>query len=274
MSKPLNELTVVQANDFIQQTNWVMDKVPLKLFKALVAAIDTSNPPKDNTVRISKQELVKLLDTPATNYTYLKRRLKQLITAVMVEDSELHEVYVALVSKITWEKDSDEVSVKFDEAVMPYLIGLRSRFLQYPAANINQFKSKYGLILYEYLLSKERQYQFGTYGMSVDELRKLTGTEKTHIDFRNFDKFVLQAAEEDINQAGVEILVKYEKAKRGRKITHINFYVRARNSYRDTEFDVINVRPDQIREFLKWALFSFELYIKIKKECKLKIWKQ
>jgi replication protein len=251
MLKKLNELTVVQANDFIQQTNWVMDKVPLKLFKALVASIDTSNPPKDNTVRISKQELVEMLDTPATNYTYLKRRLKQLITAVMVEDTEQHEVYVALVSKITWEKDSDEVSVKFDEAVMPYLIGLKSRFLQYPAANINQFKSKYGLIMYEYLLSKERQYNFGTYGMSINEIRKLTGTEKHHLAFRDFDKNILKAATEDINQAGVEILVKYEKVKRGRKITHINFYVRARNSYRDTEFDVINVRPDQIREFLK-----------------------
>ena len=87
--------------------------------------------------------------------------------------------------------------------------------------------------------------------MSVDELRKLTGTEKTHIDFRNFDKFVLQAAEEDINQAGVEILVKYEKVKRGRKITHINFYVRARNSYRDTEYDVINIRPNQIKEYMR-----------------------
>lgn len=121
--------------------------------------------------------------------------------------------------------------VKFHEAVMPYLIGLKSRLLQYPAANINQFKSKYGLILYEYLLSKERQYQFGSYKMSVDEIRKLTGTEKTYLMFRDFDKKVIQTATEDLNQAVVEIPVKNKKVKRGRKITHINFYVRARNSY-------------------------------------------
>lgn len=114
---------------------------------------------------------------------------------------------------------------------MPYLIGLKSRLLQYPAANINKFKSKYGLILYEYLLSKERQYQFGSYKMSVDEIRKLTGTEKTYLMFRDFDKKVIQTATEDLNQAVVEILVKNKKVKRGRKITHINFYVRARNSY-------------------------------------------
>ena len=62
---------------------------------------------------------------------------------------------------------------------------------------------------------------------------------------------MIQTATEDINQAGVEILVKNEKVKRGRKIVSVNFYVRARNSYRDTEFDVINVRPDQIKEYMK-----------------------
>ncbi|WP_314939822.1 replication initiation protein [Parvimonas micra] len=251
MTKPLNELTVVQANDFIQQTNWAMDKVPLKLFKALIAAIDIKNPPKENTIVVSKSELIKLLDTSGHNYVYLKRRMRQLVTAVKVDGDDDEERYVALVQDIYWKIDSDEVRVKFHEAVMPYLIGLKSRFLQYPAANINQFKSKYGLILYEYLLSKERQYNFGVYGMAVDEIRQLTGTEKTYSMFRDFDKKVIQTATEDINQAGVEILVKNEKVKRGRKIVSVNFYVRARNSYRDTEFDVINVRPDQIKEYMK-----------------------
>ena len=251
MTKLLNELTVVQANDFIQQTNWAMDKVPLKLFKALIAAIDIKNPPKDNTVIVSKAELIKLLDTSGHNYVYLKRRMRQLITAVKVDGADDEEHYVALVQDIYWKIDSDEVKVKFHEAVMPYLIGLKSRFLQYPAANINQFKSKYGLILYEYLLSKERQYQFGSYGMSIDEIRRITGTEKLYSKWVNFEFKVLKSAEEDINQAGVEILVKYEKVKRGRKITHINFFVRARNSYQDTEFDVIHVRPDQIKEYMR-----------------------
>lgn len=251
MTKTLNELTVVQANDFIQQTNWAMDKVPLKLFKALVASIDTSNPPKDNTVIVSKIELIKLLDTSGHNYVYLKRRMRQLVTSVKIDGDDDEERYVALVQDIYWKIDSDEVRVKFHEAVMPYLIGLKSRFLQYPAGNINQFKSKYGLILYEYLLSKEKQYQLGEYGMDIDQIRKITGTEKVYDKWVNFECKVLRAAEEDINQAGVEILVKYEKVKRGRKITHVKFYVRARNSYKDKEFDVINIRPDQLREFLK-----------------------
>ena len=235
--KTLNELTVVQANDFIQQTNWALDQVPLKLFKALVAAIDIKNPPADNTVNVSKAELIKLLDTNATNYSYLKKRLRQLITSVKVEDTEHHERYVALVQEILWEKESDDVEVKFHLAVMPYLIGLKERFLTYPAANINRFHSKYGLILYEYLLSKERQYKFGSYGIEIDDLRRLTGTEKVYAAFRDFDKKVLKAGTEDINLAGVELLVKYEKIKTGRYVTGIKFSVVSRNSYRDKTFE-------------------------------------
>ena len=118
------------------------------------------------------------------------------------------------------------------------LYKVSDRYLNY----LQQFDSR---------VSLHNSTEGGTYGMSINEIRKLTGTEKHHLAFRDFDKNILKAATEDINQAGVEILVKYEKVKRGRKITHINFYVRARNSFRDTEFDVINVRPDQIREFLK-----------------------
>lgn len=235
--KTLNELTVVQANDFVQQTNWALDQVPLKLFKALVAAIDIKNPPADNTVNVSKAELIKLLDTNATNYSYLKKRLRQLITSVKVEDTEHHERYVALVQEILWEKESDDVEVKFHQAVMPYLIGLKERFLTYPAANIDHFKSKYGLILYEYLLSKERQYHFGQYGMTLDEIRRLTGTEKVYAAFRDFDKKVLKAGTDDINSAGVEILVRYEKLKTGRHVTSISFYVVPRNSFKDQTYE-------------------------------------
>lgn len=248
MEKTLNELTVVQANDFIQQTNWSLDTVPLKLFKALIAAIDIKNPPKDNTVTVSKPELVKLLDTKATNYTYLKHRLRQLVTSVKVEDTEDHEVYTALVSKITWEKDNDKVYVTFSPDVMPYLVGLKERFLTYPAANIDHFKSKYGLILYEYLLSKEKQYHFGNYTMEIDDIRRLTGTEKLYDRFGNFETKVIKAGIEDINAAGVEILVSYEKIKSGRNVTAIRFFIRRRNSFHDTNYDEITVRPDQLHD--------------------------
>ena len=63
----------VQANALVRQTSWNLNLTPLKLFKACVSAIDTTNPPKDNTVVTLKSDLVQLLDgDDSKNHLYLK----------------------------------------------------------------------------------------------------------------------------------------------------------------------------------------------------------
>ena len=79
---------VVQANELVRQTNWTMSKTPLKLFKALVASIDTTRPPEDGTITVKKADLVRFFDGNLTNYDYLKAKLRELITAVKVIDDE------------------------------------------------------------------------------------------------------------------------------------------------------------------------------------------
>ena len=62
---------------------------------------------------------------------------------------------------------------------------MKELFLQYEVAALKKFKSKYGLILYEYLLSRERQERQSEhkYSISVENLRRLTDTETK---FKNF----------------------------------------------------------------------------------------
>ena len=47
---------VVEHNDLISSVA-KMDKVPLKIFELAVSCIDTDNPPKNNTIYLSKAEL-------------------------------------------------------------------------------------------------------------------------------------------------------------------------------------------------------------------------
>ena len=46
---------VVQANSLVQQTNWQVNAVPLRMFKALISCINTQDPPKDNMISITKK---------------------------------------------------------------------------------------------------------------------------------------------------------------------------------------------------------------------------
>lgn len=238
----LSNFQVVQANELIRQTNWQLSKTPIKLFKTLVSCLDTNNPPADNTVKIEKRQLVKLLDTDLTNYDYLKAQLKRLITSVKVLDNDEVEHFCALVTDIIWEKNNDYVSVTFHKDVMPYLL-VSSNFLKYPVDIIPQFNSKYGLILFENLYSREKQYHYGNYSISVSELRWITGTTEQYKTWVNFETRVIKTAVNDINNVNAPILVKYRKIKKGRSIDCLQFYVRKRTSAFETDYDTI-YRPE------------------------------
>lgn len=244
---------VVQANDLVQFSKWNLSAIPLKVFKALVSCIDTKHPPKDNTVTISKKELYDLLGTnDDTNYTYLREQVRSLQKQIIeIRRADGSIVSLSMVPTVVWPpKESDKlVECTFSKELMPYLIDLHERFLQYDVAALKNFKSKYGLILYEYLLSRERQERQTEhkYSISIEELRRLTDTEKKLKDMKNFKRRVIETSVEDINSAGVEFLVHATtNGRRGVKATHVQFELRKRTSYKETDFNVVE-RPEWIR---------------------------
>lgn len=237
--KYLENRKIVQANSLVRQTSWNLNLTPLKLFKACIAAIDTSNPPKDNTVVMHKSDLIQLIDgDESKNHVYLKNQLRSLITSVKIEEDDKHERFVALVNDIYWEKDADIVKVEFHKAVMPYLVELHSRFLEYPAELIPYFDSKYGLIIYESLLSNWKQYaDSNEFTYDLETIRYITGTEKKYKEIYDFEKRVLKPAVDNINHIQGEFLVKYEKIRHGRSIEKVKFILVKRTSWRQTDYD-------------------------------------
>lgn len=240
---------VVQANYLIQQANWKMNAIPLKIFKVLISCIDTMNPPKDNKVTIMKKELYDLVGAEATdgNYTQLRKSVKSLqkqIVEIRKEDGSI--VSLSVLPYVTWEADSENVICEFGRDLMPYLIELKEHFTQYPVANLRVFDSKYGVILYEWIKSKT--YDTTSAIISVSDLRKLTGTEKKLLKWVNFEARVLKPAKDDINQGGLEFLVDYEKVKKGTKIEKIIFRIKKRTTWRENDFEYGEpaVDPDQM----------------------------
>lgn len=231
---------VVQANQFIQQTNWTLKETQLKLLKVFISCIDTKHP--TGTVNITKKELIQVLgDDYKNHYTYLINQIRSLQTSIKLYEDEKKITYVSLINDFTWYKESEFVTVEFSKKILPYLVDLNERFLQYDVYNIKGFNSKYGLILYEYLLSRERQERNKDheYFISLNDLKRLTGTMDKYERIDAFERKLLKVAMKDINNANVEFLMKYEKVKTGRNIIGIKFMLRKRTSYIETEFDEI-----------------------------------
>ena len=77
----IKERKVVEHNDLISSIA-KMDKTPLKIFELSVSCIDTENPPKDNTIYLSKKELFKFFDVSDNDK---HTRFKQAIEKMQVQ---------------------------------------------------------------------------------------------------------------------------------------------------------------------------------------------
>ncbi len=236
---------VVQANKLVQQTNTNMDAVPLKIFKSLISCIDTKHPPKDNTVTISKKGLRELLGYEDTdkNYTTLRKQMKSLQGKVVeIQEDNGDILSVTMIPTVTWKKNTDEVLCEFHREIMPYLIELQERFLEYPVGHLPFFHSKYGIVLYEYLLSTHRQYGDYVINITIDQLRFITGTQKKYKEYKDLKRNVINPAIEDINQnKDLEFLCKAEPIQDPAKRTRyksIRFTIRRRTSVLDEDFNV------------------------------------
>ena len=243
----LNELSrrkVVEHNSLITSIA-KMDKTPLKMFELAVSLIDTDNPPKDQTVYLSKRELFAFFkvtdhDKHSRFKEAIEKMQKQAFFQIKKEqDKGFKFVSIVPIPYVEWTDYHDEVLIRFSPEIMPYLINLKTNFTQHALSDISELNSKYAIILYRWLSMNYNQYEhYSVKGgrreeqvesyrnptMSMRDLREMTDTVKDYQRIDNFEKRVLKAGLDEIN-AHTSFSVTYEKIKKGRSIDSIVFYI-------------------------------------------------
>ncbi|MCM6855226.1 RepB family plasmid replication initiator protein [Enterococcus durans] len=243
----MDELTkrkVVEHNDLITSVA-KMDKTPLKIFELAVSCIDTDNPPKDHTIYLSKKELFAFFDVSDNDkHSRFKQAVekmqKQAFFEVREEKNKGYKMKsIVPIPYVEWTDYDDEVMIRFDQAIMPYLIELKQNFTQYAISDIMELNSKYSIVLYKWLSMHYNQYehysskggrreeQVETYrhpSISMQELRAMTDTVDEYQRINNFEAWVLKKPIEEINRY-THLNVTYEKIKKGRSIDSIVFHI-------------------------------------------------
>ena len=242
--KEIEKRKIVEHNDLITSVA-KMDKVPLKIFELAVSCIDTDNPPKNNTIYLSKAELFAFFKVDDSNKHH---RFKEAI-AKMQEQAffEIREEKdkgfkfrrILPIPEVAWTDYDDKVMIRFDQAIMPYLIDLKQSFTQYALSDLVELNSKYSIILYKWLSMNYNQYEhysvkggrraeqveaYRNPSITVKELRTITDTVNEHKHFPHFENRVLKKGIEEIN-AHTSFNVTYDKIKKGRSIDSIVFHI-------------------------------------------------
>ncbi|MBZ5957798.1 RepB family plasmid replication initiator protein, partial [Leuconostoc gasicomitatum] len=254
----LNELSkrkVVEHNSLITSIA-KMDKTPLKMFELAVSLIDTENPPQDQTVYLSKQEMFAFFkvndnDKNSRFKQAIEKMQKQAFFQIKKEqDKGFKFVSIVPIPYVEWTDYSDEVKIEFHREIMPYLINLKNNFTQHALSDIAELNSKYAIILYRWLSMNYNQYEHYSFKggrreeqvqsyrnpeMSIRDLREMTDTIDEYQDFRNFDKWILKNPLDEITEH-TSLQVTYEKVKKGRNIDSIVFHITKKQVAADSSY--------------------------------------
>ncbi|WP_347981614.1 RepB family plasmid replication initiator protein [Lactococcus petauri] len=240
----IKDRKVVEHNDLITSIA-KMDKTPLKIFELAVSCIDTDNPPKDDVVYLSKKELFSFFDVSDNDkHTRFKKAVekmqKQAYFQVREKTGKGFEFESIIpIPTVKWNNYNDEVFIRFNPDIMPYLIDMKTSFTQYAIMDIMNLNSKYSIILYKWLSMFFNQYEhysdkpnrtqkqlfkYKNPKISVKELRELTDTNSDYARFGNFETNVIKKSISEIND-NTHFDVDYEKIKKGRNIDEIQFFI-------------------------------------------------
>lgn len=278
--KEIEKRKIVEHNDLITSVA-KMDKVPLKIFELAVSLIDTDNPPKNNTIYLSKTELFAFFKVDDSNkHSRFKEAIMTLhqqsvfeIREMNVHKNKFEYRVISPLEETTWNDYNDIISMTFTKSIMPYLIELKTKFTQYALSDLVDLNSKYSIILYKWLSMNYNQYEhysvkggrrteqvesYRNPSISIKELRLMTDTVTDYKRFDHFETRVLKNAIEEIND-NTTFKVSYEKVKKGRSIDSIVFHITkkpvARNDfYKLEEQDPIYLQDkankEQVEELL------------------------
>ena len=282
----LNELEkrkVVEHNSLITSIA-KMDKTPLKMFELAVSCINTEEPPKDNTVYLSKRDLFAFFkvsdnDKHRRFKEVVEKMQKQAFFQIKEEEGKGFKFKsIVPIPYVEWTDYHDEVKIEFHREIMPYLINLKKNFTQHALSEISELNSKYSIILYRWLSMNYNQYEhysakggrraeqvesYRNPSISVKELRIMTDTVNEYQRFTNFTKKILDIPLKEIND-NTTFKVSYEKVKKGRSIDSIVFHIEKKrmaddNSYKLEDKDYQSDKEEKSRneaDLLKQAMES------------------
>ncbi|SBW31858.1 Replication protein (plasmid) [Lactococcus lactis subsp. lactis] len=254
----LNELSkrkVVEHNSLITSIA-KMDKTPLKMFELAVSCINTEDPPKNNTVYLSKEELFAFFKVDDSNkHTRFKEAVEKMQKQAFFKIKEKKEhgfefENIVPIPYVKWTDYHDEVTIRFSPEIMPYLINLKQNFTQHALSDLSELNSKYSIILYRWLSMNYNQYEhYSNKGgrreeqveeyrnpkISMRELREMTDTVQDYPRFTNFESYILKNSLKEINEH-TSFNVTYDKVKKGRSIDSIVFHITKKRQADDNSY--------------------------------------
>lgn len=259
----IDESQVVRKSEALVKSRYRLSHLPLKLITTLISSVqeqDTAEQEyiirvKDFTdmAGLKGKDYYKKLDTATDEILSKPIRIP---TGKTKRDKESF-LKMNWCSSCEYVDGEGIIKFKIDSKLLPYIIKLKNKYLQYGLINILPLKSEYSIRIYEWL--KDEYSTAKRYGrlpeiiVELDELRERFEVPKSY-RFDNIKVQILDKAKADLTEH-CDIKFEWnEEAKIRKKVTHIKFkiYPNRKNipenvqlpPYLDTFIDYVNYLRD------------------------------
>lgn len=229
LAKKQRNYQIVKSNDIIQKARYDLSISELKALAYIFSKIrPTDKYLQEYSFSIKEYCLVCGIDYKnGGNYRYIKQTIKGIRDkSFWVEDEKGNECLIGWLQKARINEGNGTITVKLDEDLQKYVIGLFKNFTSYDLLSTLPFTSKFSFRIYELLKS----YAFTTqYTFYIDELKRKLAAEH-YKNFNDFKRFVLDIATKEINEY-TDLEISWETQKKGRKVIAVIFKIKQRDSW-------------------------------------------
>lgn len=238
---PPSTAILTQSNDLVSARY----SLPLGEMR-LVFTVMSKVQPMDSQLTVYRIPVAEFADflgvSKSSTYEEMKKITKSLVTRYVEIKSPGRLIQTTWVSKAEYIDGTGMVDVQLSDAMIPFLLSLKSNFTQYKLAMLLSFKSQYTLRLYM-LLKQKRDHNphTKTYKFELGELRKMLGVSvealprrdkfdkpqpavEMYAEYPDFKRWVLEVARKELN-AKADIGFEYEEVRHGRRVTALIFHV-------------------------------------------------
>lgn len=256
----LDNRIVSEHNDLIRSTA-NMTSLSLKLFEIAVSAMDSREKQPSHEVRINKEQIYNALGIKGTSKNQqLSKALNTLRKSSNFEitteqNGEIHDIGITPVYYADNNYSSDYAVIRFAPEILPFITDLKKNFTQYQLNDILHLKNKYAVSMYRWFTMNYRQYEYYASSgkrredqiekyanpeITLEELRKLTGTEKKYSAFYDVRRYIIDPICNEITKH-TKYNVTYDRIKSGRKIVAIKFHISKKGEKTVEDDSVVDV---------------------------------
>lgn len=221
---------IVKRNELITQSR---NKLTAQAQKLLLYIISKVNPYEKEFTKIDFYisdylQLCGLDTTSGKNYSDIKKQIKEIADtqSFWIELDENTETLLRLIDNVTLTRNEGLISLKLSKDLKPYLLDIKERFTEYALYNVLLLKSKYSVIMYEYITSKHyNKLKPITFTLTIDNFKKLMSAE-SYKTFQHIKEKIINIVIREINTyTDKNVTIEPLKLNKGKGYSHLKFTI-------------------------------------------------